>query len=299
MKPSTGPLNTLLASRNFGVADLYTFTLSNGDVLRYTSYGVDISWDGNTYSSGDQTGPFFGRQGEGAKVRWSRGLEAQSLDFTVIPGEALVDGQPFLKAVRYGAFDGATVVLSRAFFALPLPGPTLRLEPVGVIVLFTGRVGEVNPAGRSMASFNCPSAIELLNINLPRNLYQPGCLNTLFDTACTLLAGDFDVAGAVASGSTQTVINATLGEATGYFDLGKIVFTSGANDGLVRMVKTYTAGSPGTLALLYPLPIAPSPGDSFTVYPGCDKLKSTCEAKFNNLENFRGMPYVPQPELAA
>lgn len=299
MKPSTGPLNTLLATKQFGVADLFEFNLISGSTLRYTSFQFDILWGGHTYDSGGTTGPFFERDGEGARVRWSRGLETQALDFTVIPQDAEVDGRPFLEAVRLGVFDGAQIILSRAYFPLLLGSPTPPLQPTGVIVLFTGRVGEVNPAGRSMASFNCPSAIELLNINLPRNLYQPGCLNTLFDTACTLLAGDFDVAGTAASGSTVTVVNATLGQATGYFDLGKIVFTSGANNGLVRMVKSYTAGSPGTLSLLYPLPSAPLAGDSFTVYPGCDKLKTTCDAKFNNLANFRGMPYVPQPELAA
>lgn len=299
MKPSTPQLDALLATRQFGIADLYRFALIGGDELLYTSYGFDVLWDGDRYSSGGTTGPFFEMDGDGAKVRWARGLETQALDFAVTPGTAQVLGQPFLSAVRVGVFDGATLTFSRAYFALPAGSPSPPLEPVGVIDLFVGRVGEISPAGRSMARFNCPSAIELLNMNLPRNLYQPGCVNTLFDTACALLAGDFDVAGVVASGSTATQINATLGEATGYFDLGKIVFTSGANNGLARMVKTYTAGSPGSLALLYPLAAAPAPGDTFTVYPGCDKAKSTCEEKFNNLANFRGFPYVPQPELAA
>lgn len=38
-------------------------------------------------------------------------------------------------------------------------------------------------------------------------------------------------------------------------------------------------------------PIAP--GDTFLIAAGCDKQFSTCKAKFDNLANFRGFPYVP------
>jgi uncharacterized phage protein (TIGR02218 family) len=34
-------------------------------------------------------------------------------------------------------------------------------------------------------------------------------------------------------------------------------------------------------------------GDIFTIVAGCDKLKETCIAKFNNILNFRGFPDVP------
>jgi len=47
-----------------------------------------------------------------------------------------------------------------------------------------------------------------------------------------------------------------------------------------------------------PLPFAPNAGDAFTAYPGCDKTQNTCTAKFNNLANFEGFPYVPAPETA-
>lgn len=299
MKPSTPQLNALLATRQFGVADLYTFSLVGGTLLRYTSYACDILWDGDTYSCGGMSGPFLERAGEGASVRWGRGLEVQSIEFSIVPGAAQINSVGFAAAVRNGVFDGADVLLSRAYFATPATNIIPALEPVGVLDLFRGNVGDINPAGRSMMRFQVGSYIERLNTNLPRNLYQPGCLNTLFDTACTLVAADFDVAGTVGVGSTAAVVRATLGEATGYFDLGKIVFTSGLNNGYVRMVKTYTVGAPGSIAVLYPLPSIPQAGDTFTIYPGCDKLQGTCETKFNNLPQFRATPYVPQPELAA
>ncbi len=47
-----------------------------------------------------------------------------------------------------------------------------------------------------------------------------------------------------------------------------------------------------------PLQSAPSAGDTFTVYYGCDHTPGTCQSKFNNLANFRGFPYVPPPQMA-
>ncbi len=89
-------------------------------------------------------------------------------------------------------------------------------------------------------------------------------------------------------------------DASGYFALGVIEFTSGANAGLSRSVSTYVNGpsSNKTLNIVPPLPQTPTPGDSFTVYPGCDKRLSTCINKFNNLVHFGGFPWIPEPTTA-
>ena len=36
-----------------------------------------------------------------------------------------------------------------------------------------------------------------------------------------------------------------------------------------------------------------APGDTFTVTAGCDKSLDTCIARFNNVANFRGFPFIP------
>ena len=94
------------------------------------------------------------------------------------------------------------------------------------------------------------------------------------------------------------MINTILSQATGYFDLGTITFTSGVLSGLSRTVQSYIKGIPGTATLLGGFPSAPATGDTFNIYPGCDKLQGTCTNKFNNLTNFRGYPYVPINETA-
>ena len=45
-------------------------------------------------------------------------------------------------------------------------------------------------------------------------------------------------------------------------------------------------------------PHIPQPGDTFTVYPGCDRRQVTCDTKFHNIVNFGGTPFVPIPETA-
>jgi uncharacterized phage protein (TIGR02218 family) len=303
VKPASDALKALLATRAFAVGDLYTFTLVGGGVLRYTSYDTDIVYNGNTYACGGQGGPFFDRSGNKAKCRWKIGVEVDTLSFDVIPGAALVNGQPFLSAVRQGVFDGAELELGRAFFAPPGQGshpPVAIQAATGIVVLFLGRVAEID-AGRSLATFNVNSHLELLNQNLPRNLYQPGCVNTLGDASCGVALASFAVAATAAAGSTASIINASVtNPLAGYFDQGKVTFTSGANAGLSRSVKQCVFGAPGTIALLAPFPNAPAPGDAFTLFPGCDKsLGVNGCPKFDNVPNFRGFPFVPVPETAA
>jgi uncharacterized phage protein (TIGR02218 family) len=51
-----------------------------------------------------------------------------------------------------------------------------------------------------------------------------------------------------------------------------------------------------TLFLPTSFPIAV--GDTFSISAGCDKSKDTCQAKFANIANFRGFPFVPGLDAA-
>jgi uncharacterized phage protein (TIGR02218 family) len=301
MKTASSALRAILASRVFAYADLYTFTLIGGGVLRYTSYDVDVAFNGHTWSAGGTTGPFLDRTDNKAKCHWKVGVEVDQLVFDVLPGQALVNGQPFLSAVLQGAFDGAELELDRAYFqAPPAAGQAVSIPlATGVLILFAGRVAEVD-CGRSIATFNVNSHLELLNQNLPRNVFQASCLNTLGDAACTVDVNLFKAPSSALAGSTvSTLIANVSGSPAGCYDQGKVTFTSGALSGLSRTVKQASFGSPGTVTLLNPFPVAPAPGDAFTIFFGCDRtLGPNGCPKFNNNPNFRGFPFVPVPETA-
>lgn len=283
MKSASAALIALLSTqRQYFMADLYTFTLAGGTVLRFAAADTDIRVGATTFAG---NGPLFSR----GSTRVVLGIEVDSLDVTVAADDThLVGGVPFLQAVTTGALDGALLTVERAFMAAW--GDT----SAGTIVLFSGRVAETT-ASRTEARLTVRSDLELLNIKMPRNLYQPGCVHTLFDAGCTLTKAAWAVATSTSANSTANVLNCGLVQAAGFFDLGTVTFTGGPNAGVSRTVKSYT---PGVLALSYPLPKTPTLGDTFTAYPGCDKKQATCGTKFVNLGSFRGFPYVPVPETA-
>jgi len=283
MKSANSSLIALFASgAPFSMADLYTLTLINGTVLRYALWDADITYQGNVFSS---TGPGFKR----SKIRCVIGVEVDTLDLTVYPGPAnLINGQGWLAAVTAGALDNATLRVDRVFMVAP---PAV----VGGIIQFTGTVAGIT-VGRTEAKVSVSSYFQLLNIQMPRNLFQPGCLRTLYDSGCTVSRSAVAVNAMVASATSIAINTTTLGGyPAGYFDAGYIMFTSGALASTRRTIKSF---STPVIQLLNPLPTAPAVGDTFAIYPGCDKSQGTCQNKFNNLVNFRAMPYIPVPETS-
>lgn len=285
MKTADPALVTLLSTaREFFMADLYTFTLVDGTVLRFTSADIDITTGGRTFL---HTGPLIKR----SRTRQSIGISVDQLDLDIsADASTLLSGLPWLQAITNGALDGAEVELERAFAASP--ADALAGNIAGTVVLFPGRGGD-STVDSIRAKEIVRSWLELLNTPLPRNLYQPPCGYSLYDTGCGVSRAAFAAYSAVASGSTRQVLNCALGNAAGYFDIGELVFTGGQNLGVTRTVKTYV---PGVVTLAYPLPKPVANGDTFTIYPGCDKRLTTCDTKFGNKARFRATPYVPAPE---
>ena len=296
MKPVGANYIAILQSRAYYQVDCYQFSGGNlgGTALRYTSGDQDITLNGKLFSCGGATGPYFDRQDERAKVQLKAGMEVDSLVLDIIPGSSQIFGAPFLSALLAGILDGAEFMLYRVVMPLGSYGDTRA----GANPLFGGRVAEID-FGRSMASIKINSHLELLDIQIPRNLYQPGCVYNLYDTGCGVNPASFQVSGTVAAGSTNSSIFCVhLGSfITGYFDLGKIQFTSGALNGLVSTVKVLSFNSPNDeFQIVGFLPSAPAPGDTFNIFAGCDKTTGTngC-TKFNNLARYRGFPFVPLP----
>lgn len=266
----------------YWVAELFTITLIGGGILRFTTADTDIVSGGLTFSS---TGPLIQR----GKIRNTVGVEVDTLGLTVVPKSTdLVNGQAWMPAVLNGALDGADVKVEKAYM------PTWGNTAAGTLIMFAGRVAEVRPS-RSFMDIDVKSHLELLNIQMPRNLWQPGCVHTTFDAGCTLVKASFKSSTTVGGGSTTTVLNCGLAQAAGYFDLGTITFTSGPNSGISRTVKSYT---PGVITLLSALPNVPGTGNGFDAYPGDDKTQATCTNKFANLANFKATPYIPVAETA-
>jgi uncharacterized phage protein (TIGR02218 family) len=282
MKTASAPLIAALnGGQSFLIADLYTFTLVNTVVARYAVSDTDLTFGGNLFSA---TTVNITR----GKIKTVIGVQVDTLDITISARiEHLLNGTPFLTACQQGALDGARVKVERVF--MPTPGDTTTY---GSILLFTGRVASMD-FGRSQVQMTVNSDLELLNVKLPRNLFQPGCINTLYDGGCTLVQATFGTASTVLTGGDNDTILCGLAQANDYFTHGTIKMTSGALNGVTATIKQYTVGH---IELLVPMIAAPAIGDTFTAYAGCDKQKNTCNSKFANLLHFRGSPYIPTPE---
>ncbi len=280
MKSASAELIALMASNEFRLADLVTITLKDASVLRYTSLDIPLIYAGNTYA------PIVMERG---RTRVVLGVEVDSLDLRLYPTDSqTVNGNLFLPAVHAGAFDGAEVRLDRAY--MPSWGDT---SP-GTVNLFEGRVSEIELDGLEV-HFRIASFLELLNTKMPRNVYQAACINSLYDGACGASRAAFAVNGTAKAPSTRELISATLPQAAGYFSQGVVLMTSGANAGVYRNVKLF--GSDQfflSMPFVYPVEV----GDTFTAWPGCDKLFDTCTNKFSNAARFRGFPWIPTPETA-
>jgi uncharacterized phage protein (TIGR02218 family) len=288
MKTASPAMIALLETGGpFWMADLYTITSIYGDVFYLTDSDIDITVGANTYA---RSGYILTR----TQVRQVVGLETDKMTITLAapPNDVLGGGSPYsghsvLAAVNAGYLDGATFTVDKAIGATP--GDT----SAGTINVFTGRVGDVQ-VSRNVATIEVRSPLELLDMQLPRVVYQYGCIHTLFDAGCAANRATFVVNDSAGTGSTQnSIIFSGTTHADGYMALGTIKFTSGANNGFSIGIRDYVSN---VATLSYGLPHMPAPGDTFIAYPGCDKQLSTCTNKFGNVVNFKGFPFVPTPE---
>lgn len=265
-------------------ADLYTLTLSGGTVLRWTGYDQIVTLSGTTWGLGPGI--------ESNKLKVSAGVEVDTMVLSLSGDTStLINGSPMMPFINGGGLDGATVKAERAYAADPSDAW------VGKLHRFTGTVSDIDRPSRAQADVTVRSLFELLNLNLPRNVYQPGCLNSLYDSSCTVNRAALTVSSAVTTGTSGPRLTMTasgLTQAAGYFSLGAVRFTSGANAGVLRTVRTHSAG--GVLVFMQPLPVDAAPGDTFDIYPGCDQTLATCGSKFANAIHFRGHPYIPVAE---
>jgi uncharacterized phage protein (TIGR02218 family) len=124
-------------------------------------------------------------------------------------------------------------------------------------------------------------------------LASPMCKADLFDDRCKVNPAAYTVSGTVGTVTNpqRAWTDAALVQATGYFTAGKVTWVTGANAGLSMEVKSFGATAVG---LQEPMPYVIAPGDTYSIKAGCLKrFVEDCGNKFNNQDNFRGLPFLP------
>lgn len=277
----------LPTARQVVIAELLTVT-SGATVWRYTNTVADVVDGADTYLGSASAG---GLLWDRDRLTFAAGIELSTCTLTLHPRDGdTINALPVAQAIRAGAWDTATMLLSRAYFD---DAGTLR----GVLPRYSGQLGPVRMEGGDVQITLRPPS-QVLNRQVPP-VYQSSCLNTLYDAACGVNRASNTATGTVQASSSMTLIYTGLtGVADGYYTGGVITITSGALAGLSRTIKRYSAD--GSSALLYaPLPTAPAAGVTFAVVPGCDRsLGAGGCARFDNRLRYRGQPYIPKAETA-
>ena len=263
------------------MADLYTFTLVGGSLLRYSAAPSAVSANGHTFA----LGPKFER----SRTKVVIGTQVDELEVRVYPEPTdLIGDLPFMEAAWQGQLDGALLRLERAFM------PTYGDTSPGTVVLFAGRISDID-CSRSGIEMKCRSHLELLNIQIPRRLWQASCTHVFGGPMCQFDRESLSITFSAGAGSTQTVIT-NAPSSVRPFALGTITGVTGLNGGLSRTVVAFASGATVTVKLAFLFPVAA--GDQFHLLPGCDRTLATCTNVFNNAANFGGFPYIPTPETA-
>jgi hypothetical protein len=157
-------------------------------------------------------------------------------------------------------------------------------------------------ADKSMASFRIPAITnDALKVTLPVIRAQRSCNHVLFDAQCTAPKAGFTLTKSdneyltnlssqtIAVGSVTLVVpgwtrfGSTVVLPDGFFAFGEV--HCGAE---VRMCLSHIGF---TITINAPF-IGVSAGTALTMFPGCDHSVPTCLAKFNNVDNFGGVPLM-------
>jgi len=268
------------------MADLYTFILVGGaTILRYSAAPSAIAANGYWFAAG----PKFER----SKTKVVIGTQVDELDIKIYPEATdLVGATPFLEAAWQGQFDGALLQLERAFMGAG--GSGYGDTSAGTVILFSGRISDID-CSRTGITMKCRSHLELLNIQMPRRLWQSSCTHVFGDAMCLFNRSSLAITFPAAGGSTTTVIQGAPTTTTPYTQ-GTIIAVSGGNAGQSRTIANFVSGGAVSVKLALLSPIAA--GDQFQLLPGCDHTLTTCTNVFNNAIHFGGFPYIPTPETA-
>lgn len=245
-----------------------------------------------------------GQSGAGGDPTSSIEVDTQSIVLTPnlnTASPSVIVNVPFLTAVRQRAFDGAVIKRDRWFFDPSTLTPTGLPTPIGGIPMFYGYAGAIDQLGRTQATHKVKSALVMLDIQMPRNLYQPNCKYTVYSGPCGAVKGSFVNSGVVGSSPSASVIP-WFGGVPGSipFANGEIFMETGPTVNQTRTIRAYDGTN---LYLAYPLTVPPLVGDTFNAYPGCNRADPLAAGStshciyFGRQSSYRATPRVPQPEM--
>lgn len=281
MRTIPSPIQTHIEGSVTTLTACWAVTRRDGAVIRGTQHDRNI-----TIASGVFAGTYLSAAGiTGSDIKASSDL---SPDNSEVEGFATADAYLVdLKAadIEAGLFDDAALALFICNWAAPddgqvqLPGATL---------------GNIKRTSEGRYTAEVRGLAQRFTQPLLRT-YSATCNADLGDARCGADISAMIITATVTAVTSRRRFDCSLvtdssSGVAGDYALGKVVGLTGDNAGYTREVKQDAVGAVfGAIELYEVLPITVQIGDTFALYPGCNKEKDTdCKLRFNNVLRFRG-----------
>ncbi len=252
----------------------------------FTDHDTDIVFDGDTYVSAKGALP--------SSLQQTGNLAVDNMEAMTFLDSTTVDEDD----VRAGLFDYASVDVF-----------IINYEDTSMGVLYLAqdwKCGNFRIDDNTITAEIRGKAQQLSQ--QVGDLYSPSCRATLGDTECTVDLDD-SAETYIHNGTVSSITDGKLkftdssvasGLDDSIFRYGLIVWSTpgsgdsypGLNAGFSMEIKAFDDGT-SEFTLFEAMTNTITVGDEFTAYHGCDKMLATCRDTFDNVENFRGEPYLP------
>jgi uncharacterized phage protein (TIGR02218 family) len=252
------------------LAELFLFE-SMGQQWAYTSGDAPVEYNGVTY--------------EPVPIRRGNAEQTQDINKNDLQIKVARDNDIGLIHLQYAP----EAVTSISVFQ--------REEGGAFGVFWKGRITGARADG-SEITLMCESVFTSMRQPGLRARYQKNCRHAVYGRGCRLDPEDFAVVALLesVSGVSLVVPDAALQPNDWY--LGGMLR---APDGSLRMITNHSGS---TIEITRPILYLDQIGYGFNygmdygtpavkLYPGCNRVRSTCLSKFNNVDNFGGFPWIP------
>jgi len=279
MKTLPTGLQAHLDSGTTTLAWCWRLTRADGQVFGFTDHDLPITFDGTTFE------PESGFTASEIRSGSDLSVDAQDaegvLTSTTITETDILDGR----------WDNAEVEIWRVNWQ----------DTAQRVLMRRGAIGQVR-RGRVQFVAEMRSLAHVLNQTVGRT-FQATCDAALGDARCGVNLNDpaYKGSGTVVTvaGDRSFTVSGLSAFADGWFALGMLTWTAGANAGRKAEVLGHAVGTSDVTITLLEAPVRLiSTGDTFDVTAGCDKRFDTCKARFANAANFRGFPHIPGQDTA-
>lgn len=251
----------------------WKLTRRDGVVSGFTDHDRDIEFDEVVFSAASGL--------DGSAFEQNLGLAAGGGEVRgVLASQSILE-----QDAAEGIYDGAVIEIWRVNWS----------DVSQRVVCDVAVIGEITRSGK-----NFTAELRSLAHGLDQErgkVYRSQCDANLGDAQCgvNLLQTAYQAAVSIQAVNEGNLFSIALnGFQDGWFSLGVMSVTSGANAGRAYQLATHRQDGAIAHVALEQKPAAPfAPGDSVILRAGCDKAFATCRNKFSNTINFRGFPHIP------